>query len=119
MQTIDFLPDELKDCAYNLSEFGIKSYAWAREDVLKVIDFLETNYPDKIILGGDLYVLQENKKLKRTYDNWFYEPDLKNQQRNSSRESRVRAREYLEKSKSFPEGDHIYADLVIATRGQY
>ena len=68
-----FLPEEFINNAYSLKHLGINEYAWDRNYILKVINYLWEK--KTIILGGDVYTLSDGV-LKAAYGNWYFNVDL-------------------------------------------
>lgn len=68
-----FLPEEFINNAYSLKHLGINEYAWDRNYILKVINYLWEK--KTIILGGDVYTLSDGV-LKAAYANWYFNVDL-------------------------------------------
>lgn len=67
-------PVDLYQKAYSLEHLGIYNCVWEYEGIVEAVNFLcNKGY---IILGGDVYE-SINGIIKGTYDNWYYNPNLK------------------------------------------
>lgn len=72
----------------SLKCFGINEKAWTFNDVMDLLDKLQTN--NCIVLGGDVYKI-EDSTIKITYDSWYYDKVTDDDVYNSVKE----AREYI------------------------
>lgn len=106
------LPKSLLDVAISLDSIGLDSFAFSLEDTLKVIKLLEEDYPDIIILGGDILVYGE-KKVECFFACWDYEIEKTKNITTTASESRKRARDYLQQFDSHPEKEKILIDMII------
>lgn len=65
-------PKDLLEKAFDLYELGNHTFAWKREHVFEVMNYLCSN--DFVILGGDVYMLGDNI-LQVTVDSWYCDYD--------------------------------------------
>ena len=66
----NLLPQELKEKAISLEEFGLNEYIWKWHDTLQLIEILSNK--QKFILGGDV-ISNYDGKYKETDDGWYIE----------------------------------------------
>ncbi|PIP93970.1 MAG: hypothetical protein COW00_02930 [Bdellovibrio sp. CG12_big_fil_rev_8_21_14_0_65_39_13] len=62
------IPDKYQQELLELNMPGVEGKAWSKELLLKFLD--DNSSKDFAIVGGDVIEIDENGKMKYTYDNW-------------------------------------------------
>lgn len=103
MEKYNILSKSIIEQAVLLECFGIYEYAWKKEEIEKVLEFLKNR---KIpVLGGDVYQLKDEKILQ-TYDSWYINNTAS---ATFYLESYKKAKDYIDEYESINEGDFLYA----------
>ena len=88
---IDSIPEKLLIKAQNLQCIGSHELAWEYNTVPEVLQFLNDN--NYVILGGDVYKVDECGQIFSTGDNWYF---INNCITTDVSESNRTAMEYIE-----------------------
>ena len=88
-----YLPPELIERSKSLVSLGFHEYAWYYIAALEVIDILVK--AKIIILGGDVYIY-ENNVLKTIWDDWYFNPSELKPKEEEINNSGKKARDYIQ-----------------------
>jgi len=92
--------------AISLKEFGANDLTWEKESAKKLINLL---MEDEIgILGGSVYKIDSNKLIP-LYDNWYLEPDVKEETKEYYTRSKKKAFEYINNYPVYPDEKIIFS----------
>jgi len=86
LDIVDYVDDNIQKKGINLNSLGFNEYAWRFSEAEKILEIATIN--EWLILGGDVYLIDENK-VSITYDYWYYNFD-------DYKESIKKAKEYIE-----------------------
>ena len=90
-----FIPEELIELAIDLKYLHIYNIAWKFPEILQVIDLFTNN--SKIILGGDVFKINEKLEIEFTYDSWYYNRIEGISDSELLKQSREKAIDYIKK----------------------
>lgn len=71
MSVTDQISPALRAQARALNDLGLVDVAWSREHTREVLNAIRAR--DIAVLGGDVYMEQNDGQLEHTYDNWHCE----------------------------------------------
>ena len=87
-----FIPPSLLQKGRQLAEIGLNEVAWLKQDALVLLKAFEDS--EIVILGGDVY-RDIGGKLISTYDNWYCDPEIGENEASYAPRSRQKAIDYI------------------------
>jgi hypothetical protein len=110
------IPKNFKKKGIYLADWNINKLAWEKKEALEVINYFFHCNDEVGIIGGDVYKLSNNQ-LVSLYDNWSYDDEANESNKDYNIKSLLEAKKYIENYQINSEDkilfSFVFSDYVV------